>query len=290
MARVRGESVVRHADYYWTDLGQGVHLFSALFEPDCRLQLDHDLLQWLRVSLGQIDEFDDSELSEYDACFAGRTRFAPGAVWAHARCSEGHHVAVLPLPLRDTPHGQIEVTVAGDKNYVFFVVKESHHIEFFRALISLENANPEMFENLSASAFPALEWADEVWSGLTDFSRPYIAVRNELVCGLSGLCDHGAKSFYAHRESNPDQLSRVLSATVGFPTSDENGPTKSHTPARLDRTRRHHGIDKVFWWHVKLQPHLDRIHFLYEPPAVDPSVPCPGRIVVGVLKKHCILP
>ena len=214
-----------------TTIGQisarGSTYSSALFEPDCRLQLDHDLLQWLRVSLDQIDEFDDSELSEYDACFAGRTRFAPGAVWAHARCSEGHHVAVLPLPLRDAPHGQIEVTVAGDKNYVFFVVKESHHIEFFRALISLENANPEMFEDLSASAFPALEWADDVWSGLSHFSRPYIAVRNELVCGLSGLCDHGAESFFAHRESNPDQLSRVLSAAVGFTTSDENGRTKS---------------------------------------------------------------
>ena len=195
VARVRGESVVRHADYYLTNLGHGIYLSSALFDPDCHLQLDRDLSQRLMISLDQIDQFDDSGLSEYDACFAGRTRFAPGAVWAHARCSEGHHVAVLPLPLTDAPHGRIEVTVAGDKNDVFFVVKESHHIEFFRALISLENANPEMFEDLSASAFPALEWADEVWSGLTDFSRPYIAVRKELVCGLSGLCDHGAKAF-----------------------------------------------------------------------------------------------
>ena len=35
--------------------------------------------------------------------------------------------------------------------------------------------------------------------------------------------------------------------------------------SKRDRTRSHRGIDKVFWWHVKVRPHVDRIHFLYEP-------------------------
>ena len=38
VARERNERVVRHADYYETDLGDGVKLYSALFETGCRVQ------------------------------------------------------------------------------------------------------------------------------------------------------------------------------------------------------------------------------------------------------------
>ena len=142
---------------------------------------------------------------------------------------------------------------------------------------------------LARSAFPALDWADGVWRGLGHFSRPYIEVRDELVRYLGGLSDHGAACFHEHR-ADPRRLSRVLSARVGSETSDENGRTKGHPPSRRDRTRRHRGIDKVFWWHVKLRPHVDRIHFLYEPPSVSAPWPEHGRIVVGLFKDHCILP
>lgn len=45
-----------------------------------------------------------------------------------------------------------------------------------------------------------------------------------------------------------------------------------------------------FWWHVKLRPHIDRIHFLYEPPRAGSTERDEGRIVVGLFKDHCILP
>ena len=101
VARERGEGVVKHADYYETDLGDEVRLFSILFEQDCRMQLDHDLAERLMRALDQVNQFDDADLPEYDAEFEGRVRFAPGAVWAHTRCSEGRQMAVLPLPLGD---------------------------------------------------------------------------------------------------------------------------------------------------------------------------------------------
>ena len=43
-----------------------------------------------------------------------------------------------------------------------------------------------MFERLARSAFPALEWADNLWHGLSNFSRPYINVRDQLVRYLGG--------------------------------------------------------------------------------------------------------
>ena len=170
-----------------------------------------------------------------------------------------------------------------------FVTEESEHVGFFRSVILWENADEAMFERLAQSAFPALEWADGVWRGLGHFSRPYIEVRDELVRCLGGLGDHGAACFHEHNV-DPRRLSGVLSARVGSETSDENGNTKSHKPSERDRTRRHPGINKVFWWHVKLRPHVDRIHFLYESPSVSAPLPEHGRIVIGLFKDHCILP
>ena len=43
VARERNEGVGRHADYYETGLGDGVQLYSALFELGCRVQLDRDI-------------------------------------------------------------------------------------------------------------------------------------------------------------------------------------------------------------------------------------------------------
>ena len=80
VARIRGETVVMHADYYETDLGAGVQLCSALFETGCRVQLDRDLATRLFLALDRINEFNDSELDEYDAGFEGKVRFAPGGM------------------------------------------------------------------------------------------------------------------------------------------------------------------------------------------------------------------
>jgi len=292
VARKRNEGVVRHKNYYETALGDGVRLYSTLFDPNpnCPIQFDRDLAMRFSLALDRVIEFDDIELLDYDAEFEGRIRFAPGVAWAHACCAQRRQVAVLPLPLGKVPCGQVPVTVAGATVEIVFVTEETQHVHFFRSVIALENADEAMFERLARSAFPTLDWADDVWRGLGQFSRPYIEIRDELVRYLGGLNDHGATCFHEYRAGNPRQLPLVLSAMVGTETSDENGATKRHRPSERDRTRRHRGTNKVFWWHVKLRPHVDRIYFLYEPPSMGSRLPEHGRIVVGLFRNHCILP
>ena len=288
-ARDRGEVVVRHTDYYATDLGAAVQLFSLLFDQGCRVQLDHDLTQWLRLTLDRVSVFDETGLVEYKVEFEGKVRFAPGVAWAHAACSKRHRIAVLPLPIGEVPLGPVPVIVAGATCDLAFVAEESQHVGFFRSAIALENADEAAFARLARSAFPDLEWADNIWRGLRDFSRPYIAVRGELVRYLGGLSDRGARCFHDHA-AEPGVLSDRLSVHVGTATSDENGRTKQHRPSRLCRTRHHCGVDKVFWWHVKLRPNVDRIYFRHEPQSGNSHLPEHGRIVVGLFKDHCVLP
>ena len=289
-ARGRGEGVLKQADFYQTDLGDGVGLFSLLFEPDCPVRLDHDVSRRLALALDRINSFDDSGLTAYDAEFDGDVRFAPGLVWAHASCREGHHVAVIPLPLDEMPVGKVPVTVADVMLEIYFVTEESQHVDFFRSVIVLENADEAKFERLARSAFPTLDWADSVWSGLGSFHRPYIEVRHSLVRCLGSLSDYGAACFDEYGAGDPRRLARVLSARIGAEVSDENGATKRHAESRRDRTRRHRGIDKVFWWHVKLRPNVDRIHFLCEQPSGSGVARGETRIVIGLFKDHCILP
>ena len=290
VARGRGEGVVKHENYYETDLGDGIQLFSLLFESGCPVRLDRDLAFRLYTALDRANAFDDSQLTQYDAEFHRKVRFAPGVVWAHTSCREGHHVAVFPLPLGEVPVGKVPVTVADVTLEIFFVAGESQHVHFFRSVIALENADEAKFERLSRSAFPVLDWADNVWRGLGHLNRPYIEIRDKLVRCLGGLSDHGAACFDEFTAGDPRQLAGVLSAKVGAETSDENGATKRDPQSKRDRTRRHRGIDKVFWWHVKLEPNVDRIHFLYEPPSASLAGLGESHIVVGLFKDHCVLP
>ena len=88
---------------------------------------------------------------------------------AGGKPGEARRVAVLPLPLGGVPRGRVLVTVAGATIEIFFVTEESEHVDFFRSVIALENADEAMFERLARSAFPALERADNVWHGLGNF-------------------------------------------------------------------------------------------------------------------------
>ena len=288
VTRKRDEGVVKHADFYQTDLGDGMYLYSVIFEPDCQLKFDRDLAERLRLALDRVKDFDDSGLAEYEAEFSGCVRFAPSVAWAHACCSQRHHVATLPLPLGGVPRGRVLVTVGDVTNEIFFITEETEHLDFFRSVIELENADEAMFEHLAPSAFPALKWADNVWRGLGDFSRPYVNIRQELVRCLGGLSDQGARCFSEYRNRHTDQLTDNLSAKIGIKISDENGNTKKHKPSKRDRTRLYRGVEKVFWWHAKLQPNTDRIYFSYDPPLTESTLPEHGHIIVGLFKHHCI--
>ena len=128
VARERNEGIVKHEDYYATALGDGVQLYSALFDRDCPVQFDHDLAARLSMALDRVIDFDDSGLVAYDAEFEGSVQFVPGVAWAHVCSSAGHQVAVLPLPLGGVPRGGVPVTVAGATIEIVFVTEESQHV------------------------------------------------------------------------------------------------------------------------------------------------------------------
>jgi hypothetical protein len=98
------------------------------------------------------------------------------------------------------------------------------------------------------------------------------------------LSDHAAELFSTLQATRRDEIGPRLSA-LGANASDENGQTKRNHKCERDRTRTYRGRDLTFWWHSKLQPHVDRIHFLYQAREGNH-----GFIVIGIFTEHCLLP
>lgn len=285
VARERREQVVKHPYIYEVEVGGGHLLYSMLFDPDYASPLERDLAMLLQLALDRSTTLDDSELSSYEATIAGSSRLAPAVAWAHEQRGQGRAVGVLPLPLDQGLQGERAVSVDGVTHRLHFVTTEEEHRAFFRDAIEVEDAGEGHFQALAGSAFPTLGWADGVWRGLGDFSKPYRDLRGVLVVHLGVLDDHGAELFATWQSTDAGQIGKYLDAH-GAEASDENGRAKQNKAAEKDRTRRYGGRDRVFWWHTKIRPYVDRIHFLHVPHDPPPH----GHIVVGIFKKHCFLP
>jgi hypothetical protein len=103
-------------------------------------------------------------------------------------------------------------------------------------------------------------------------SKPYRELIEPLTKHLSVLSDHGKRVFSESWKDAPSKF-----GSHGINISDENGNTKSNSEARRERTRIFNGKEVVFWWHSKLEPDRDRIHF--SPDDRD-------RLLVGIFCRH----
>jgi len=92
---------------------------------------------------------------------------------------------------------------------------------------------------------------------------------------LGVLSDHGKQIF-----KDPWINAPAMFGSYGVELSDENGKTKGNSKAEKERTININGTDIIFWWHSKLEPDRDRIHFY--PDRIKDG----GRLLVGIFCSH----
>ena len=250
--RERNETVSKHASIHEVKVAGQALFVDVLYGPDYEY-LGRDLRLRLMLAVEQTANWDvDFTPANVQVTIAGRTFSAPSiaAVWECA--GGGTAVACVPLQSADR-RGSTLVAVGGIERAVHFVTTDSEHVAFFRAAIELEDTPEDRFRVLATSAFPSLDWADGVWNGLSNFSRPFRDVRQDVTAHLGVLNDHGVDVFEAFSAHGPDQVGARLSA-FGATASDENGRTKRNRDCERDRTRTYRGHEVTFWRHTKLQP------------------------------------
>lgn len=280
-ARERGEDVGLY-DGFW-----GLHLVGAhqpehlLFDAANPRALGRDVRLRVARLLDQLaaNAFDEGSLPDVEADVAGARLLTPAAILAWAEAGGRRAVGCITPPCSGRA-GATAVAVGGELRTVHYVIDEATHVAFFRAAIELENADEDGFAALAPSAFPRLGFAENVWRGLRDLSRPYRDRRDDLVLHLGVLNDRGAEIFGLREHL---EIERAF-AGHGITISPESTETMADGKCRAAREATFDGSRLVFEWHTKIEPHQDRIHVRFVP------APPTNRVVVGIIHRHLPLP
>ncbi|PRQ06576.1 hypothetical protein [Enhygromyxa salina] len=289
-AKQRDERVLRSLNDIWdAPVTEEVKFYELVYDSDPAVPLDLDRRRRLLIAIDRVPSWDEQPelvdlVNVLEVSVDGELVFAPSLALAHACRQLSRAVGCLNFESSGRS-GLLQVEAEQLARDLHFVVDERTHVELFRDAVGIESMDEAAFEANVRSAFPCLRWVDRVWRGLGKFKRPYTEHRGILVKHLSTLNDVAAQLFNELSATSPEQISAGLGAH-GVNASDENGRTKSDKKASKDRTREFEGEDHVFWWHTKLLPDTDRIHFKW----LRSNDDGPGTIVVGIFIDHCHLP
>lgn len=175
---------------------------------------------------------------------------------------------------------EVFVSSANIATPVWFISDESSHVTFFRNLAKNPHCDEKKFADISLHAFPNIAFVEGVFDGLNDLRISFNQRREEVIHALSILCDNSEFIFYSHKEKEITERLR----TFGIDASTENRETLKNLRCRVARQRTINSQVLIFDWHIKFEPHIDRLHF--HPPALISNY----KPIVGIFHSHLPLP
>jgi hypothetical protein len=164
--------------------------------------------------------------------------------------------------------------------YFHFIGTEAALAQFHRSVPAYANYTENEFRAQLPYAFPSLFFNEKLDMG--KFNEKYPAIREKLMNALAYLNDR----FYdALREwgNQPDKIERDFKALcrgVGGISQETSSTMQLYGRQREVIIQ---GVSVSCEWHVKLRPHIDRVHFAYEEKY---KTVAGGRIIVGIFIDH----
>jgi hypothetical protein len=181
---------------------------------------------------------------------------------------------------------------------VFWVRCEADRLQFWRDAIVLQGDDLDSLKTYSSHAYPDLYFHLGVLGNLAGLPGGYPALRTNVRSAFSTLNDDGCWAFTA----SPPALSRneLPGPDLGAAPTNQNIETRFRglglilTPenpnvyadrnGRQDREIQIAQRTLYCGWHLKLEPHRNRIH-------VHPPVPESGnRLIIAIISEHLYLP
>ncbi|MBD9358832.1 hypothetical protein [Methylomonas albis] len=254
--------------------------FYGLYEPDSPMAIPWEVQERVASIFGRLpkwQELDSYEPRDFDVQIDNNGKeFAPSIAWAHEQTiqNKANAVACLVFPAV-RPVGNHAVTVNNRIANLWFIGDFQSYRGYFRWLILDTTKNPDEMARFAASAFPSIDFIPDSFNGIKDMSKPYRDLVEPLTMHLSALSDHGKRIFLGSWQNVTAEF-----GSLGVDITDENGNTKGNSQARRERTINVNGEDVVFWWHSKLEPDRDRIHFSPD------KIANGGPLLVGIFCHH----
>lgn len=291
----RGETVCVGDDFQYRPM----HGVDALWQMAANQGLSGELRQELAAWLGRTnvyldveewpDGFDDIAISIDGAPPVDNADVA----WVHHFVRSRRAMACLSIGRKGLLPTQ---TALGAAN-LHFVGDEQGRIAFWRDAIKVEGDNVASLVRFAPSAYPNIYFVPNVVANVDRFDGGYLALRAEVQAAFEALDEHGYWIFTEappavspnepRAGTEPSPTSQIIEKrfqNVGFNAAPENPNVRKD---RVSRTAREATIGKTKLyceWHIKVQPHRNRIH------VHGPVEESGNRVVVGMIVDHLPLP
>ncbi|WP_266031142.1 hypothetical protein [Brucella intermedia] len=296
----RGEEVFVGDDFQTRSM-HGTATLWDLFSADSPLALPRELSQELSAWLMRAPRYADSEpwpdgFEDGMISIDGEPSIINEDVaWVYYSIRSGIPFALLTLRKSDVIKTN---TNSGDID-IHFVSDESGRIRFWRDMIVLDGDGFESLSQFASRAYPDLHFVDGVLTGAShNLAGGYLASRHRIRHAFEVLNDWGFWVFtcpppaLAPGEAPPpdpnaspsNHLIELRFAGFSVTAAPENPNVRGHRASREARETLVSGQTLYCEWHVKLQPHQNRIHFH------RPVVESGNKVVIGMIHEHLPLP
>ncbi|MGQ0565574.1 MAG: hypothetical protein ACT4OK_10955 [Gemmobacter sp.] len=295
----RGEEVLI-GDEFQTRPMHGAFTLWDLFGEESPLHLRRELAQELTAWLLRAQRYAD--VHEWPIGMEDTMISVGGApttqnedlAWVHYCLRSGIPTACVTLGANQVA----ATTTATGSVDVHFVGDDFGRKHFWRSAITLVGDSLNNLLRYASRAYPDLHFVGNVLSDADHLSGGYLASRHRLRSALAVLDDWGRWVFtHPPPTISPEDTGPVSSdarpsnqiiehrfARFGLDAAPENPNVRGHRVSREARETELGGRTLYCEWHVKLEPHRNRIHF---------HAPVPesrGRVVVGMIHEHLPLP
>lgn len=264
------------------------------------IQLTGEIVQELYAWLGRATVYSDSpdwpagwdqtEISVAGGALEDNVDLA----WVHHTIRSGRAMASLSFRRQGTLPTQTSLGVTE----VHFVGHEADRIAFWRDAIRVEGDNAESLARLGSHAYPEIHFLPGVLAQVNDLGGGYLAIRVPVQAALAALNDHGRWIFTTppppltptdglhpdpHRGTPSNQIIERRFRQIGLDVAPENPNVRLNTQTRIARERKL-GEDTIYCeWHLKLEPHRNRIHIHGPVHGID-------QLIVAIIHEHLPLP
>ncbi|MCX2564707.1 hypothetical protein [Acetobacter thailandicus] len=271
-----------------------------LFSPNGPLwphrELSEELVAWLSKAPRYADAY------SWPIGFEGNAVSVAGSPaqlnteieWVHFAVLEKKPVACFTLGDAKI----VSTTTLTESTLVHFVSDEMSRKTFWRDAIVLVGDDLKDLQFYASHAYPNLYFVDNVINNAAKLVGGYNALRDRVKNALAVLDDWGEWIFKhpppaikpsERQQSDPDTLpnkqiiQRRLTA-MKLEAAPENPNVRCKRVSREARETVLSGKVLYCEWHIKLEPHQNRIHF-HAPVSVSDN-----KVVIGMIDKHLPLP